>query len=156
MGSQRMSELHAHVTKAAETNHASFLAFANAPVAHGRIGGDASAEERRGPGEAEVGGDSQNETFIDDDAIGVATVGNSSQMLVRGVERKRQVRTEILKPSLAAGAGAVRVDQATNGGEVARLVLRNRRACLGDTPDDLVTRDNRVGSGHELAPLVAD
>src|ERR1039458_6206497 len=48
----------------------------------------------------------QDEVFIDDDAIGVATVGDASEVLVRGVEGERQVRAEILKPNLAPGAGA--------------------------------------------------
>src|ERR1017187_1294842 len=151
-----MCKLRAHVTQPAETDHANLLAFGDAPVAHGRICCDASAEERCGPGEIEVGGDSQNEVFIDDDAIGVATVGDASEVLVRGVEGERQVRAEILKPNLAPGAGAVRVDEAADRGELAGLVLGNCCANFGDTPDDLMAWDNRVDSGHELAPLVAD
>src|ERR1039457_5296366 len=89
-----MCKLRAHVTQPAETDHANLLAFGDAPVAHGRICCDASAEERCGPGEIEVGGDSQNEVFIDDDAIGVATVGDASEVLVRGVEGERQVGKE--------------------------------------------------------------
>src|ERR1017187_2187049 len=79
--------------------------------------------QRSGAGEIEVGGDAQNEVFIDDDAIGVATIGDASEVLVRGVEGERQVRTEILKPRLTPGAGAVRVDEAADRGEVAGLVL---------------------------------
>src|ERR1035437_2964471 len=116
-----MCKLRAHVTQPAETDHA----FGDAPVALGRICCDASAEERYGPGEIEVGGDSQNEVFIDDDAIGVVTVGDASEVLVRGVEGERQVRAEILKPNLAPGAGAVRVDEAADRGELAGLVLGN-------------------------------
>ncbi len=108
------------------------------------------------PGEIEVGRDAQDEAFIDDDAIGVAAVSDASEVLVRGVVGEGQVRAELLKPGLALGAGAVRVDQAADGGEVARLELGNCRADLGDTPDDLMAWDNRVDRGHELAPLVAD
>src|ERR1035441_4713712 len=118
-----MCKLRAHVTQPAETDHANLLAFGDAPVAHGRICWDASAEERCGPREIEGGGDSQNEVFIDDDAIGVATIGDASEVLGRGVEGELQVRTEILKPSLTPGAGAVRVDEAADRGEVAGLVL---------------------------------
>ena len=132
------------------------MPLATPQSAHGRVCCDASAEQRRGPGESQIGGDAQHEAFIDDDAVGVATVGDASEVLVRGVEGEPQVRAEILKPSLAPGAGAVGVDQAADCGEVARLVLGNGRADLGDTPDDLMAGDNRVDSGHELAPLVAD
>ena len=107
-------------------------------------------------GEIEVGRNAQDEAFIDDNAIGVATVGHASEVLVRGVVGEGHVRAELLKASLALGAGAVGVDHAADRGEVAGLVLRNCRADLGDTADDLVAGDNRVDRGHELAPLVAD
>src|ERR1035441_747002 len=99
-----MCKLRAHVTQPAETDHANLLAFGDAPVAHGRICCDASAEERCGPGEIEVGGDSQNEVFIDDDAIGVATVGDASAVLVRGVEGEGQVRSESTRQPTAASS----------------------------------------------------
>src|ERR1017187_10299086 len=123
MGSERMSKLHAHVAQAAETDHANFLALCDAPVAHRRVCGDPGAEERRGSGEIKVGGDSQNEVFIDDDAIGVATIGDASEVLVRGVEGEGQVRAELLKAGFAPGTGTVRVDEAADRGEVAGLVL---------------------------------
>ena len=78
------------------------------------------------------------------------------RVLVRRVEGERQVRAELLEAGLALRAGAVRIDQAADRGEVARLVLGDRRADLGDAADDLVARHDRVDRGHELAPLVAD
>ena len=51
------------------------------------------------------------------------------------------VRAELLEPGLAVGAGAVRIDQAADADEVARLELGDRRADLGDPADDLVARD---------------
>src|ERR1022692_4087079 len=36
MGTERMSELHAHVAQSTQTNHADFLTFGDAPVAHRR------------------------------------------------------------------------------------------------------------------------
>jgi len=42
---------------------------------HRGVRRDAGAEQRRGCGGIEVGGDAQNEMFIDDDAFGVAAVG---------------------------------------------------------------------------------
>ena len=55
VGSERMGKFHAHVAQSAETDHANFLAFADAPAAHGRVGGDSGAEQRRGSGEVEIG-----------------------------------------------------------------------------------------------------
>ena len=107
-------------------------------------------------GEIEVGGDAQNEVLVDDDAVGVAAIGDASEVLVRRVVGEDHVRAELLKASLALGAGAVRIDHAADRGEVAGLVLGDRRADLGDTADDLVAGDDRVDSGHEPAPLVAD
>ena len=141
VGSERMGELHAHVAQPAETDHADFLALGDAPVAHGRVGGDPGAEERRGSGEVEVGGDAQDEAFIDDDAVGVAAVGDASEVLVRGVEGEGQVRAELLEAGLALGAGAVGIDQAADRGEVAGLELGDCRADLGDTADDLMAGD---------------
>src|SRR4051812_1595700 len=135
-----MGKFHGHVTQPAETDHTYLLAFGNAPMAYWRIGGNAGAEERRRPGQIEVGRHSQNETFIDDDAIGVATVGNASEMLVRGVEGGRHVGAEILVPPLAL-RGAVRVDQAAGRGEIAGLVAGNRRTDFGHPADDLMARD---------------
>ena len=84
VGSERMGKLHAHVTQSAETDHANLLTLGDAPVAHGRVCCDPGAEQRRGSGEIEVGRDAQNEAFVDDDAIGVAAVGDASEVLVRG------------------------------------------------------------------------
>ena len=74
-----MSKLHAHVTQSAETDDADLLALANPPVAHGRVCCDPGAEERRGSGEIEVGRDAQHEAFVDDYAIGIATIGDASR-----------------------------------------------------------------------------
>ena len=73
-------------------------------------------EERRSSGEAEVGGDAQHEVLIDDDALGVATVGHSAEVLVPGVEGESQVRAELLEVRFAVRAGPIRVDQAADRG----------------------------------------
>ena len=54
------------------------------------------------------------------------------------------------------GASPVRVDQAADRGQIARLVFGHRRADLRDPPHDLVTRDDRVDRRQDAAPLVAD
>src|SRR4030095_7249786 len=94
--------------------------------------------------------------FIDDDAFGVATVGYTPEMLVRRVEGEDHVRAELFKVSFAVRTAAVRVDHAADRDEIPGLVLANRGADFGNTPDNLVAGDNRVVRGHELAPLVAD
>src|SRR6266498_4004214 len=139
----------------AEAQCVLFLALANAPVAHRRVRRDSSAKQRRGSGGFEIGWDAQHEMFIDYDAFRVAAVGHASEVLVRRVEGEDHVRAELFKASFAVRAGAVRIDHAADRSEIAGLVLGHCRADFGDTPDNLMTWDNRVVRGHELAPLVA-
>ena len=87
VGAERMGELHAHVAQPAEADDADLLALGDAPVAHRRVGRDPGAEQRRGPGEIEVGGDAQDEAFIDDDAVGVAAVGDAPEVFCPGSRR---------------------------------------------------------------------
>ncbi len=140
----------------AETDDADLLALGNAPVAHGRVGRDSGAEKRRGSGEIEVGGNAQDKALIDDDAVGVAAVGDASEVLVRGVVGESHVRAELLKTGPAIGAGAVGINQAADGGKVAGLELGDCGADLGDTADDLVAGNAWVDGGHDAAPLVTD
>src|SRR5437899_274999 len=108
VGSKRVSKFYRHVAEPAETNHADFLAFADAPVAHRRVRRDSSAKQRRGSGGFEIRWDAQNEMIIDYDAFRVAAVGHTSEVLVRRVEGEDHVRTELFKASFAVCAGAVR------------------------------------------------
>src|SRR5580658_7625048 len=64
-------EFHAHVSKAAEADHADFLALADFVVTHGRIGGNTSAEQGSGAGQIEVFGDAQNKVLVYDDTLGI-------------------------------------------------------------------------------------
>ena len=91
------------MAQSAKTDHADFLALCDAPVAHGRVRRDSRAQERRGPGEIEIGRDAQHEMLVHDDAVGIAAVGDPSEMLVGGVEGERHVRAEVLKARLALG-----------------------------------------------------
>src|SRR6266700_3548783 len=150
-----MSKLHGHVAQSAKTDYANFLALGDAPMMHGRVCRDPSTKKWRSSGKIKIGGDAQDEAFVNDDAFGVAAVGHASEVFVRRVEGEDHVRAELLKASLALWAGAVRIDHAADRGEITWLVLGNCRADLGHTADDLVTGDNRVIRGHELAPLVA-
>jgi hypothetical protein len=93
-------------------------------VAHRRVSCDSGAEEGRNPGELEVIWNAQNEAFIDDDAIRVATIGDwSSLVLVWGVVGEGLVWAELLKTSFAMGTSTVRIYKAADPGEVPGLYL---------------------------------
>ncbi len=77
-------------------------------------------------------------------------------MLVGRAKGELQVGTEVFKPGLTPGTGAVGVDQAPHCRQITRLVFRNCRADPGDTSDDLVAGDNRIDRGQELTPFVTD
>ena len=156
VGSEGVGELESHVAESAESYDADLLAFGDSPVVEGREGGDAGAEERRGSGEREVGGDFEDEPFCDDDGVGVAAVGDASGVLVGEVVGEDHVGTELLEALFALGAGAVGVDHATDGGEVADLEFGYGGADFGDAADDLVAGDAGIDGGHHTAKLVAD
>src|SRR2546426_11069854 len=107
------------MAQSAKTDHANFLALRDAPVMHRGVGRDPGAEQWRSSGETELGWDAQDEAFIDNNAVGVATVGDASKMLVRRVEGQDHVRAELFKASFAVRAGSVRVDHATHRGKIA-------------------------------------
>ena len=65
------------------------------------------------------------------------------------------VRAELLETLTALRAGAVRIDEAADADEVARFVLRHRRADFHDPADDLVPGHAGVDCGHHVVPLVS-
>src|SRR4051812_5438711 len=77
-------------------------------------------------------------------------------MFLRRVVREGAVRAELLEAFLAMLACAVGVDHAANGRDVARLEVRDRRTDLGDAPDNLVSGNTRIRSGHGAAPFIAN
>ena len=91
----------------------------------------------------------QDEVLVDDDALGVAAVGDAAGVLVGEVVGERHVGAELLETRLALGAGAVGVDQAADGGEVAGLEFGDGGADLGDAADDLMAGNAGVDGGHE-------
>src|SRR5712691_11229829 len=99
--SERVSKFYRHVAKPAKTNHADFLALADAPVTHRRVRRDSSAKQRSRAGDIQIRRDAQNEMFIDNDAFGVATISYASEMFVQRVEGENHVRAELLEPSFA-------------------------------------------------------
>lgn len=155
MGSKCMGKLYSHVSQSSEANNANLLAFCDVPVAHGRICRDSRAQERCDSGEIQVGRDSQDKVFFDDDAVGVATVGDASKVPVGRVISKDPILAELLQASLAFRAGAVRVNHAADRSEVSGLELCNCRADLGDATNDLMPGNAGIDSGHR-APLIAD
>ena len=119
---ERVGELHSHVAEAAEADDADLLALADAPMAHRRVSRDAGAEQRRGAGEVEVGRDAQDEAFVHDNAVGVAAVGDRRRpVLVGRAVGEHLIRAELLEAGLAIRAGVVRIDQAADAHQVARL-----------------------------------
>ena len=85
---ESVCELYAHVPEPAEPDDADLLALCHAPVPHRRVGRDARAEQRRGPGEVEVRRDAEDEPLVHDDAVGVAAVGDrGGAVLVRASRR---------------------------------------------------------------------
>ncbi len=97
----------------------------------------------------------QDKALIDDDAVRIASIGDAAQVLIGKVVGKGKVRTELLEPGLTFGAGAVGIDHAADGSEVACLELRNGGADAGDSADDLVTRNAWVYRRHRVAPFIA-
>ena len=76
------------------------------------------------PARSRLAGMRSDETLVDDDAVGVAAVGDRRGLvLVRRAVGEDHVRAELLEAVLAVGAGAVRIDQAADADEVARLEL---------------------------------
>ncbi len=92
---------------------------------------------------------------VDDDAVGVSAVGDSSGVLVREVIGEGGVGAELLEACLAFGADAVGIDQAADGGEIAGLELGDFRPNLGDAADDFMAGNAGVDGGHNAAPLIA-
>src|SRR5215471_16426749 len=97
MSSECTTKLHGHVTESSEPDHANFLPFADAPVAHRRVCGDSRAEKGRSTSDVQVRRQSQNEMFVDHDAVGIAAVGHASEVFVRRIESKRHIWAELLK-----------------------------------------------------------
>ena len=124
-------------------------------MAHGRVGGDSGAEQRRGSGKIEVRRNAEHEVLVDDDAVGVSAVGDAPGVLVGEVVGEDHVGAELLESGLALGAGAVGVHQAADRGQVAGLEFGHGGADLCDAADDLMAGNAGVDGGHHAAPLIA-
>ena len=107
------------------------------------------------PARSRLAGTLEDEVLGDDDAVGVAAVGDAAGVLVGEVVGEGHVRAELLEAGLALGAGAVGVDQAADRGQVAGLEFGYGGADLGDAADDLMAGNAGVDGGHDAAPLIA-
>ena len=92
---------------------------------------------------------------VDNDAVRIAAVGDAAGVFIGEVVGEGEVRTELFEAFLAVGAGAVGVDHAADGGEVADLEFGDGGADFGDAPDDFMARDAGIDGGHNAAPLIA-
>ena len=149
-----MSKLHGHVAQPAQPDHANLPALGDTPAAHGRVSRDSSAEQGSRPSKIEVGRDTQDEPLVHDNAVGVAAIGDTSEVLVRHIKGECEVRAALLKASPALGARAVGVNQTAHCGKVAGLKSGDGGANLGHAADNLMARNDGVNSGHEFAPLI--
>ena len=77
---------------------------------------------------------SQNEMFIDDDAVGITAKRDPAKMFVWRIESERHVWAELLEITFAIRTGAVGVDHATNRDQVADLVLVTAEPTLVTRP----------------------
>src|SRR5262247_4910812 len=156
MGFECVCNLYSHVTQPSETDHANLLAFGYTPVAHGRVGGDPGAEQRRSSGQVEAGGNFHNVVFIDHDVLGITTIGDTPKMLVRGIVRESQIRAELLQAGPTLVAGTIGIAHTADRGEIAGLELRDAGADVGHPAHNLVPRHTGVDCRHDLLPLIAD
>ena len=156
VSSERATKLHGHVTESSQPDHANLLAFANAPVAHRRICGDPRAEERCSSSDVQIRRQSQDEMLIDDDAIGIAAIGDAAKVFVRRIESKRHVWAELFEVTFAIWAGAIGVHHATHRDEIAWLVLGNGGTDLGYTANDFMAGNDWIVRRHEFAPFIAN
>ena len=85
--------------------------------------------------------------MVDDDAVRIAAVSDSSQMLIREVVGVDRIGAELLESCLALGACPVRVDHAAHCGEIPVLELGDGGADLGYPTDYFVTRNTWVDGG---------
>ncbi len=107
------------------------------------------------PARSRLAGTLKDKVLVDDDGVGVAAVSDLAGALVGEVVGEGEVVAELLQAGLAFGAGAVGVDHAADGGEIAGLEFLNCGADLGDAADDLVPGNAGIDGGHHVVPLVA-
>jgi hypothetical protein len=92
--------------------------------------------------------------IFDYNTFRVATIGDASKVHIRRVVGEGHMRTILLKTSLTLLAVAIRVNHAAYCSNVSKLELGYCRANLGDTANDLMSRNTWIDSWH--TPLTTD
>ena len=108
-----------------------------------------------GSGKTQVGRNTYDKMLFDYNAVRIAAIGNASKVHVWRVIGEGHVRTELLESILALVAVTVGVNHATDCSNIAWLEFGNCRADLGNTADDLMSRNAWIDSGHRT-PLATD
>ena len=94
--------------------------------------------------------------LVDHDAIGIAAIGDASEVFVGRIESERHVWAELLEVTFAICAGPVGVHHATHRDEIAWCVLGNCGTDLCYAADNLMAGHDWIVRRHELAPFGAD
>src|SRR5580658_2773307 len=155
MSPEGVCELNPHMAQSAESYDAHLLACGHAPMVQWRVGGDAGAKQGRGARRVEIRGNLQDKSLIDDNAVGVAAIGDAAGVLVGGVVGKGGIGAELLQGQLTLTADPAGVDQASDGGQVTGLELGYGGTGFSDAPQNLVAGNARVDGGHGT-PLIAN
>jgi hypothetical protein len=93
--------------------------------------------------------------IFDDNTIRIAAICDASKVCVWRVKGEGHVRTELLETGLAFGTVAVGVNHAADCSNVAGSKLGDCGADLGDTANDLMSRNAWIDSRHST-PLAAN
>src|ERR1051325_4931487 len=123
VSSECTTKLHRHVTESSQSDHADLFIFANPPVAHRRICSNPRTEERRCSGNIQIRRYTQNEMFVNDNATGIAPVGDAAEVFVRRIESQCHVWAELFEVAFAILTGSIGVDHTADGDKIAWLVL---------------------------------
>ncbi len=107
-------------------------------------------------GQIEIRWHAKNKGLVHSDAVGIAAVGYSAEMLIRKIVGKREIRAELLQPRLALRAGPIRIDHAADRGQIARLEFRYSRPDICYPTDDLMAGYAGIGRRHYLTPFIAN
>ncbi len=93
--------------------------------------------------------------LFDYNTVRIAAIGGTSKVHIWRVIGEGHVRTILLKTGLSFRAVTVGFNHATDRSNVARLELGDCGADLGDTANDLVSRNAWIDSRHST-PLATD
>ena len=145
-------QLDAHVTETTQADDADLLARARAPVLQRRVQRNARAQQRCGGIQRQVRRYAQHVILVDDDVIGVATIGRRAVFFAAVVGRVHADEAVVVVARDALRALAAAIDKAANANLVAHLVLRHAAAHRRHDTGDFVAGHHGKDAGK---PLVA-